>query len=128
VADSDPEWSPDTAAQFEAIQEHLRERVAPGDAFSLRLAGEGDDGLPRYDMVHADAFGSETIVGRTGRDLGSALKREVRGRAPRSITGLTAEVPDTAALSPLGADRVGLGEHGLHLRARAYGLGRFGWS
>lgn len=128
VADSDPDWSPDTAEQFEAVQEHLRERVAPGDAFALRLAGEGDDGLPRYEMIHVDAFGSETTVGRTGRDLGAALKREVRGRAPRTITGLTAEVPDTAALSPLAADRVGLAEHGLHLRARAYGLGKFGWS
>jgi superfamily I DNA/RNA helicase len=128
VADSDPDWSPGDADRFEAVQQHLRERVAPGDAVSLRLVGEGEDGLPRYDMVHADPFGSETIVGRTGRELGLALKREVQGRAPRSITGLSAEVPDTAALSPFTADRVDLGEHGLHLRARAFGLGKLAWS
>jgi superfamily I DNA/RNA helicase len=128
VADSDPDWIPGSAEQFEAVQQHLRERVAPGDGVSLRLAGEGEDGLPRYDIVHADPFGSETVVGRTGRELGAALRREVQGRAPRTLTGLSAEVPDTAALSPLAADRVGLGEHGLHLRARAYGLGRLAWS
>jgi DNA helicase II / ATP-dependent DNA helicase PcrA len=128
VADSDPDWSPGEAERFETVQQHLRERVAPGDAVSLRLTGEGEDGLPRYEIVHADPFGSETIIGRTGRALGLALKREVQGRAPRSITGLSAEVPDTAALSPLTADRVGLGEHGLHLRARVYGLGKLAWS
>ena len=127
VADSDPDWIPAEAEEFEAVQQHLRERVAPGDGASLRLSAEGEDGLPRYDIVHVDPFGSEAVVGRTGRELGAALKREVQGRAPRSITGLSAEIPDTAALSPLAADRVGLGEHGLHLRARVFGLGRLAW-
>jgi hypothetical protein len=50
------------------------------------------------------------------------LAAQTRGCVPAAIKGLVTDIPDTAVLGSAAARRLGLGEHGLHLRARVYGL------
>jgi ATP-dependent DNA helicase UvrD/PcrA len=127
ISDSDDDWAPSSREQFGLVQEVLRERLLPGDPIELRLRPESDGYEPRFDIVHLPATPDETVIGRTDRYFGRMLKREVLGRTPRWIVDLTADIPDTAALPPTTARDLGLGEHGLHLRARVYGLGRMEW-
>ncbi len=127
VSDSDDDWAPSTREEFDRVQEVLRERLLPGDQVELRLRPESDGYEPRFDIVHRPDTADETVIGRTDRYFGRMLKREVLGRTPRWIVDLTADIPDTAALPATTARDLDLGEHGLHLRARVYGLGQMGW-
>jgi DNA helicase-2/ATP-dependent DNA helicase PcrA len=127
VSDSDDDWAPSTREEFDRVQETLRERLLPGDQVALRLRPESDGDEPRFDIVHRPDTANETVIGRTDRYFGRMLKREVLGRTPRWIVDLTADIPDTAALPATTARDLDLGEHGLHLRARVYGLGQMGW-
>lgn len=127
ISDADDDWAPSSREEFDRVQEVLRERLLPGDPVELRLRPESDGYEPRFDIVHMPDTANETVIGRTDRYFGRMLKREVFGRTPRRLSDLTADIPDTAALSALTARELGLGEHGLHLRARVYGLGRMRW-
>ncbi len=127
ISDSDPDWAPRDPDEFRQMQAFLREGLVPGEALELRLDSDSDSPKPRYEIVHSAPIGEETIVGRTTAEFGTALKRNVWGRAPDRITGLAADIPDTAAMTPPTAHRIGLADHGIHLRARAYGLGRMRW-
>jgi DNA helicase II / ATP-dependent DNA helicase PcrA len=128
ISDSDPDWSPSDPDEFRQVQAFLREGLVPGEALELGLISDAESAKPRYEIVHGDSTGEETVVGRTTSQFGVSLKRSVWGRAPDRITGLLAEIPDTAAMTAVAADRVGLADHGVHLRARAYGLGRMWWN
>jgi DNA helicase-2/ATP-dependent DNA helicase PcrA len=127
VSDSDDDWVPATREQFDQVQAVLRDSLLPGDPVELRLRPETDGDEPRFEIVHLPGTVDETVIGGTDRHFGRMLKHEVFGRTPRRISDLTAEVPDTAALSALTARDLGRGEHGLHLRARVFGLGHMEW-
>ncbi len=127
ISDADDNWAPSTREEFDRVQEVLRDRLLPGDPVELWLRPESDGYEPRFDIVHLPDTAEETVIGQTDRNFGRMLKDEVLGRTPRWLTDLTADIPDTAALPALAARELGLGEHGLHLRARVYGLGRMGW-
>lgn len=127
VSDSDDDWAPSSREEFDRVQEVLRERLLPGDPVELRLRPESDGYEPRFDIVHMPDTTAEMVIGRTDRYFGRMLKHEVLGRTPRWIVDLTADIPDTAALPATTARDLDLGEHGLHLRARVYGLGQMGW-
>ncbi len=127
ISDADDDWAPAGRAEFDRIQAVLRDEVIPGDPVELRLRPQSDCREPRFDVVHLPNSPWETVIGGTDRFFGRMLRNEVLGRTPRRLVGLTADIPDTAALSPLTARELGLGEHGLHLRARVYGLGRMEW-
>lgn len=127
ISDADDDWTPSNREEFDRVQAVLRERLRPGDPIELRLRRETDGYEPRFEIVHLPDTASETVIGGTDRYFGRMLKREVLGRTPRRLSDLTADIPDTAALSALTARELGLGEHGLHLRARVYGLGQMRW-
>lgn len=127
ISDSDGGWAPADREEFDRVQAVLRERLLPGDPIGLRLCPSSDGCEPRFDIVHLPATAEESVIGGTDRYFGRMLHREVLGRTPRRIGGLTADIPDAAALPALAARELGLGEHGLHLRARVYGLGRMEW-
>ena len=101
--------------------------MLPGDRIELRLRRETDGYEPRFDIVHMPGTAEESTIGGTDRYFGRMLKKEVLGQTPLRLSGLTADIPDTAALPALTARELDLGEHGLHLRARVYGLGRMEW-
>ncbi len=123
VSDSDGEWAPADRDGFDWLQRFLLERAAPGERAELRLR-EGEDGsVPVYDIIQRDGGGDDELtVGRTSRAFGQMLAAQTRGRIPDAITGLVSDIPDTAVLGSATARRLGLGEHGIHLRARVYGL------
>ncbi|HEX5526860.1 MAG TPA: UvrD-helicase domain-containing protein [Solirubrobacterales bacterium] len=127
ISDSDGDWAPADREEFDRVQEVLRERLLPGHPIGLRLRPASDGYEPRFDIVHLPGTAEETVIGGTDRYFGRMLHREVLGRTPRRIGDLTADIPDTAALPAVVARELGLGEHGLHLRARVYGLGRMEW-
>jgi DNA helicase II / ATP-dependent DNA helicase PcrA len=127
VSDSDAGWAPSDREEFDRVQEVLRERLLPGDPIELRLRPASDGYQPRFDVVHLPGSPEESVIGATDRYFGQMLKREVLGRTARQIGDLTADIPDTAALPAVTARELGLGEHGLHLRVRVYGLGRMEW-
>ncbi len=124
VSDSDQDWAGDDQTDVERIQTLLRSSYMPGDEVELRRCG-GPDDVPIYEAVHIST--EETIVGRTSEDFGRCLTNLVWGRPPTSITDLVAEIPDTAAMRTELTKAMGLGPHGLHLRARFFGLGRLQW-
>jgi hypothetical protein len=126
ISDADDDWAPAGREEFDRVQAVLRE-LLPGDPVELRLRPESDGDEPRFDIVHMPDTANETVMGCTDRHFGRMLKNEVFGRTPRRLSDLTADIPDTAALSALTARELGLGEHGIHLRARVYGLGRMRW-
>ncbi len=122
VSDSAMDWTAGSRDEAVELQTYLANEYKPGDEVSLsRVSEEGAD-FPTYEAVHHGRRG-ERVVAATSEDFGRLIAREVWGRHPLRITGLTAEVPDTAAFSPAVSRRLGWGEHGLHLRARFYGLG-----
>jgi DNA helicase-2/ATP-dependent DNA helicase PcrA len=127
VSDSDGDWAPESREELDRVQALLADVVSPGDSIELRLCSETDGREPLFDLIYSGESGDEAVVGRTRPSFGKMLKREVLGRTPRRISGLVADIPDTAAMSASAAQRVGLADHGIHLRARAYGLGRLGW-
>jgi DNA helicase-2/ATP-dependent DNA helicase PcrA len=127
ISDVDDDWAPATREEFDQVQAVLRDSLLPGDPIELRLRPPSDGNEPRFDVVHLPGTVDETVIGGTDRHFGRMLKREVLGRTPRRLGGLTADIPETAALSASTAHELGLGEHGLHLRARVYGLGRMEW-
>lgn len=127
ISDADDGWAPAGREEFDRVQAVLREELLPGDPIELQLRPETDGHEPRFDIVHLPGTGEGTVIGATDRYFGRMLKAEVLGRTPLRLCGLTADIPDTAALPALTARELGLGEHGLHLRARVYGLGRMDW-
>jgi DNA helicase-2/ATP-dependent DNA helicase PcrA len=127
VSDSDGAWAPGDREAFDRVQEVLRERLLPGDPIELRLRQASDGYEPRFDIVYLPGTADESVIGSTDQHFGRMLHREVWGTTPRRICDLTADIPDAAALPAVAARELGLGEHGLHLRARVYGLGRMKW-
>jgi DNA helicase II / ATP-dependent DNA helicase PcrA len=126
VSDFDPDWVPAEIEEFPRLQQLIQGDIEPGEPMELRLAPGSTEDERLYDLVHLGRD-EVTVVGRTTSDFGAMLKAQLLGRAPPTITGLVAEIPDTVSMGAAAAERVGLAEHGLHLRARAFGLGRFGW-
>lgn len=123
VSDSDPDWSGEDRDEFESIQQMLASQVGEGDSLEFRLFVEDPDQGPVYEIAWRDR-----VVGRTSSEFGRSLKRIVKGRVPKAIHGLYADIPDCAAMEPAGASQLGLGSHGLHLRIRPYGLGELRWN
>ena len=122
VSDSDPNWSGDSPEEHQMLQERLRVLV-PGTPLRLELDRECDETFPVY-AICCDAG----IVGRTGDAFGRFVADKVWGTTPPTAIGLYADTPDTAALTPGQAAKVGIGEHGLHLRVRPFGLARLYWN
>jgi ATP-dependent DNA helicase UvrD/PcrA len=127
VSDSDSDWVPGSREDFDRIQVLLADVILPGDSIELRLRPESDGREPLFDMVYAGESTDEAVVGRTRSSFGRMLKREVLGRTPRRISELVADTPDTVAMSAPSAQRLDLADHGIHLRLRAYGLGKLRW-
>lgn len=127
VSDSDGDWAPESREEFDRVQALLAEVILPGDPIELRLCPESDGREPLFDMIYTRASTDEAVVGQTRSSFGRMLKRAVLGRTPRRISGLVAEIPDTAAMSAPSAQSLDLPDHGIHLRMRAYGLGRLRW-
>jgi ATP-dependent DNA helicase UvrD/PcrA len=127
ISDTDDDWAPTSREKFDRVQEVLRTQLLPGDPVELRLRVESDGYEPRFDVIHLPDTANEAVIGGTDRHFGRMLKREVLGRTPRQISDLTADIPDTAALPAVTARELGLGDHGLHLRVRVFGLGRMEW-
>jgi hypothetical protein len=127
VSDSDQDWNAGSPDAFRENQERLENRYLPGDLVELRLSNGQDDGHPVYDAWHTDSSGEERIVGRTNDQFGEFMSEYVWGRTPDVISGLSAEIPDTSSMLPSLAQDVGLAAHGLHLRARFFGLGTLEW-
>ena len=124
VSDSDPDWAGADKDGFERIQTTLRSSYLPGDQVELRRCG-GPDDAPIYEAIHLSK--EPVTVGRTSEQFGRCLTNLVWGRPPTSITDLVAEIPDAAAMRTELTKAMGLGPHGLHLRARFFGLGRLRW-
>jgi DNA helicase-2/ATP-dependent DNA helicase PcrA len=123
VSDSDPEWAPDDRDGFERLQRFLLERAVPGERAELRLREGRNGSVPIYDIIQNDGGGDgELTVGRTSPAFGRMLATQTRDRTPDQIAGMVSDIPDAAVLGPATARRLGLGEHGIHLRARVYGL------
>jgi DNA helicase-2/ATP-dependent DNA helicase PcrA len=126
VCDFDEDWTPGGSAEFGLLQELLAERLDPGAPLELRLSERSKDEEWVYDLIHVGGA-EETVIGRTSGAFGSIFRKEVGSNPPTRVTRLVAEIPDTARMSVAAADRVGLAEHGLHLRARGFGLGKLSW-
>ena len=126
MSDSDADWAGADQAEFERIQTFLHIEYEPGAAVELHRR-DGPDDAPIYEAVHCAGRGDRTVVGRTSPHFGRCLTQLVWGRPPTLITDLVAEIPDTAAMRPELTKQMGLGPHGLHLRARFFGLGRLKW-
>jgi ATP-dependent DNA helicase UvrD/PcrA len=123
VSDSDGEWAPADRDGFDRLQRFLVERAVPGERAELRLREGRDRSVPVYDIIQRDGGGNEELtVGRTSAAFGRTLAAQNRGRIPDAIRGLVSDIPDTDVLGSATARRLGLGEHGIHLRARVYGL------
>jgi DNA helicase-2/ATP-dependent DNA helicase PcrA len=122
VSDSDPDWAPGDRASFDRLQRFLIEGVRPGDLSRLDLRVDPGRSDPRYDIVHIDGEDKKTIIGRTSEAFGKIVSAQSGGTPPEMITGLVADIPDTAVMEPELANRLGLGKHGFHLRGRVYGL------
>ena len=127
VSDSDPNWHPGNLELFADTQEYLAGRVSPGDEIELRLVEYPGHDVPIYDAWHRQGGEYGRVIGRTTESLGEFIKQYVWGRTPTMIRGLVADIPDTVSMKSALARKVGLAEHGLHLRARFYGLGRLEW-
>ena len=123
VSDSDGEWAPADRDGFDRLQRFLVERAIPGERAELRLCEGMDGSVPVYDIIQRNGGGDEELtVGRTPPAFGQMVAAQTRGRVPDAIKGLVSDTPDTAVLGSATARRLGLGEHGIHLRARVYGL------
>jgi hypothetical protein len=128
VSDSDSDWNAETSVAFWSNQMFLEKNYLPGDQVELRLSDDQDTAYPVYDALHKATDGEETVVGRTNERFGEFISKYVWGRPPDVISGLSAEIPDAATMIPSQAHEVGLANHGIHLRARFFGLGQLGWS
>lgn len=123
VSDSDPNWHPGTEEQFQEVQDWLGQDVMPGDRMELHLIKKGgSEPTPIYEIHHRGPYPQPTIVGTTTEAFGTEIKRLFGDRVPRAFTDLVAEIPDTAAFPSHVAASHRLPSHGLHLRARVYGL------
>lgn len=127
VSDTDGDWAPPGRDEFDRVERFLAADLLPGDPMELRLSADSTEEEPSYDLIHMGGE-AEVCLGRTTPTFGAMLNREVWGRPPSTISGLTAEIPDTASMTVRTARQLDLGDHGLHLRARAFGLGRLGWN
>lgn len=123
VSDSDPDWIPEDRGEYVAIQRRIRDDYEAGDKIELVLGGSRDD-TPKYDAVHMVAGKPPMKVGGTTRQFGEDICRIFGGEPPERLDGLTAELPDTASMLEAKAAAVGAPLHGIHLRARFFGLAK----
>lgn len=119
VSDSSMDWAPENREDGDELQKYLTRKLRVGDPITLERKSPDDADYPVFAAVHA----AGRVIAQTTESFGRLVAREVLGRHPKRLTGLTAELPDTAAYSPAVSHRLGWGEHGLHLRARFFGLG-----
>lgn len=112
-----------------ALQDHLSNRVRPGDALVLRRQHEltvGVDQSPPYAVLHDGqpiAVTSELFR----RHLYASLKvnRTWEISWPAEVHGARVDVVETVAGSTASGSRAGLGEHGVWLAPRMGGLGHY---
>ena len=115
-----------SAATPVAIQRYLRESVRPGDPVELRLAKATavGDPLAFYAIEHEGS-----AIGLTSRRFAETLFRVLKISAkwkvnwPVRIEGIHVESVDSVAGTAVASHRAGLGQSGLWLRPRVFGLG-----
>jgi hypothetical protein len=109
-----------------SIQRYLRESVRPGDPVELRLvkATAVGDPLAFYAIEH-----DGSAIGLTSRRFGETLFRILKISPtwkvnwPVRIEGIHVESVDSVAGTAVASHRAGLGQSGLWLRPRVFGLG-----
>lgn len=122
VSDSDPNWYPRTPADYESVQKFLAGDLFIGDAMELHLLDGTPPNAPIYEIHHRGPYPGSTVVGVTGPEFAHDVAQAYPGVPPRVFRDVVAEIPDTTSFSPEISTRHGLPAHGLHLRARVFGL------
>lgn len=104
----------------------LFESIRPGDPVELWLDDTLPSGFVRYILKH-----DVGAIGVSSAGFNSSLRRAIAisrtHGMPRRIDKLWIEFVDTVAGDPSVTRSSGIGESGLWLRARAYGLGHLIW-
>ncbi|WP_280459711.1 ATP-dependent helicase [Nocardia carnea] len=127
-----PPGTEDFVADPVRIQGYLRDNLRSGESVEFRV--QDDDMLweetsPPYVLYHGEqpiGTASETFRVHLLRLLKHGKTFEVR-RWPCRIRGLSVEVVESVAGSPVVTQRAGLGETGVWRIPRLCGLGRFDW-
>ncbi|GIG29818.1 UvrD-helicase domain-containing protein [Cellulomonas marina] len=99
-------------------QQHLRDRVGPGDP--VRLVHDWTSGdVPHWRVMH-----DEVEIGRTAERFGADLRRQLWGGLDRDLRGAHVECVETVAGEPAAgsADDDGSGRLGLWLGVRLTGF------
>lgn len=100
--------------------------IRPGDAVQLRLDDTSPSGFVRYILKH-----DLGVIGVTSAMFSSSLHGAIAisrtHGMPCGIDELWIEFVDTVAGDPSATRSAGIGESGLWLRARAFGLGHLVW-
>ncbi|WP_439661406.1 UvrD-helicase domain-containing protein [Lentzea sp. HUAS TT2] len=115
------------------VQKYLRDVVRPTDEVVLRRLHDlpmDDEETPPYGIFHNSVFiGEASQVFR--HDLWSLLKQSPTFRVSRwpcLVAGLRIDCVETVVGSPALTERRGLGDRGVWIAPRLFGLGRFDWT
>lgn len=114
VDTSAPPGGDDDAA---SIQQHLRDRVQPGDPVRVTRLSEDDE---HFEIVHGGR-----AIGRTSLDLCAGLRRF--GALPLAIDDVRIDCVRSAAGDPGRTANLGIGSAGLWLAPELVGFGRPLW-
>ncbi|MFJ8963888.1 UvrD-helicase domain-containing protein [Lentzea sp. NPDC102401] len=116
-----------------AVQEYLRDAVRPGDEVVLRRLHDlpmGNEETPPYGVFH-----NGMLIGEASQVLRSDLWRLLKqsptfrvSRWPCLVTGLRIDCVETVVGLPALTERSGLGDRGVWVAPRLFGLGRFDWT
>lgn len=116
-----------------AVQKYLREIVRPGDEVVLQRLHDlptGDSETPPYGIFHdGTSIGEVSQVFR--QDLWRLLKLSGTyqvARWPCLVTGFRLDCVEAVVGSPAITERHGLGDRGVWVAPRIFGLGRFDWT
>jgi hypothetical protein len=102
------------------------EAVRAGEPVELWLDERSHGASPRYMLMHK--VGALGVTGtRFANSLQGAIAISRTHGVPRKIEDLWIEFVDTVAGDPAVSRVAGIGEAGLWLRVRAFGLGRLVW-
>ncbi|SDJ90023.1 UvrD/REP helicase N-terminal domain-containing protein [Lentzea albidocapillata subsp. violacea] len=123
--------SPDVDAV--GVQRYLLDVVSPGDEVILQRLHDlpiGNEETPPYGIFH-----NGTLIGEASQvfrhDLWRLLKLSSTyqvSRWPCLVTGLHVDCVEAVVGSPAITERNGLGDHGVWVAPRIFGLGRFDWT
>jgi hypothetical protein len=116
-----------------ATQKYLRDFVRSGDEIVLRRLHDlplGNEETPAYGIFHKGIRVGE-VSQKFRHDLWCLLKQSASFRVTRwpcLVTGLRVDCLETVVGSPAVTERHGLGDRGVWLAPRIFGLGRFDWT